>query len=82
MPLDDPDLDITRDSIIVPKGAGPLVGPGMPEWGPFPLPHAHYRRGHGALFMDNAHQANEGCDSKSFAEKRTSWATPTTTTSP
>jgi dihydroxy-acid dehydratase len=36
--LDDPDLDVTPDSIIVLKGAGPLGGPGMPEWGHIPVP--------------------------------------------
>ena len=138
--LDDPDLDVTADSVIVLKGAGPLGGPGMPEWGHIPVPgklseagvedmvrisdgrisggshgamvvHVapeaaalgpiaavqtgdmitldvdagilelevdpgeiarrlkqrpapvrHYRRGYGALFMDNVLQANEGCD--------------------
>jgi len=138
--LDDPDLEVTRDSVIVLKGAGPLGGPGMPEWGHIPVPgklsragvedmvrisdgrisggshgamvvHVapeaaalgpiaavapgdmitldvdsgllelevepreiarrleerppavrHYRRGYGAIFMDNVLQANEGCD--------------------
>jgi dihydroxy-acid dehydratase len=36
--LDDPDLDVTPDSVIVLKGAGPLGGPGMPEWGHIPIP--------------------------------------------
>lgn len=36
--LDDPDLEISSDSIIVLKGAGPLGGPGMPEWGHIPIP--------------------------------------------
>jgi dihydroxy-acid dehydratase len=36
--LDDPDLDVTADSVLVLKGAGPLGGPGMPEWGHIPIP--------------------------------------------
>src|SRR4051812_35937653 len=31
--LDDPDLDVTAASVLVLRNAGPLGGPGMPEWG-------------------------------------------------
>jgi len=36
--LDDPDLDVTKDSVLVLKSAGPLGGPGFPEWGMLPIP--------------------------------------------
>ncbi|MCY7301907.1 MAG: dihydroxy-acid dehydratase [Thermoleophilia bacterium] len=36
--LDDPDLDVTPDSVIVLKNGGPVGGPGMPEWGHIPVP--------------------------------------------
>jgi dihydroxy-acid dehydratase len=36
--IDDPDLDVTADSVLVLKNAGPLGAPGMPEWGQLPLP--------------------------------------------
>jgi len=36
--IDDPDLDVTPDSVIVLKHAGPQGGPGMPEWGMLPIP--------------------------------------------
>ena len=36
--IDDPDLDVTKDDILVMKGAGPIGGPGMPEAGFLPLP--------------------------------------------
>jgi dihydroxy-acid dehydratase len=36
--IDDPDLDVTADSVLVLKNAGPLGGPGMPEWGMLPIP--------------------------------------------
>ena len=36
--LDDPNLDVTKDSVLVLKGAGPLGGPGFPEWGMLPIP--------------------------------------------
>lgn len=36
--IDDPDLPITKDSVIVLQNAGPLGGPGMPEWGQLPIP--------------------------------------------
>ncbi len=51
------DLDVTADSVLVLQNAGPLGGPGMPEWGMLPLPKkllqagrarhgAHLRRAH------------------------------------
>ena len=36
--IDDPDLDVTAESVLVLKNAGPLGGPGMPEWGQLPIP--------------------------------------------
>jgi dihydroxy-acid dehydratase len=36
--IDDPDLDVDADSVLVLKSAGPLGGPGMPEWGQLPIP--------------------------------------------
>ncbi|MBL8696751.1 MAG: dihydroxy-acid dehydratase [Alphaproteobacteria bacterium] len=36
--LDDPNLPVTKDSVLVLKNAGPLGGPGFPEWGMLPLP--------------------------------------------
>ncbi len=42
---DDPDLDVTEDTVLVLRGVGPLGGPGMPEWGMLPIPVALVRRG-------------------------------------
>jgi len=36
--IDDPDLPVTKDSVLVLQNAGPLGGPGMPEWGQLPIP--------------------------------------------
>ena len=36
--IDDPSLQITADSVLVLRGAGPLGGPGMPEYGMLPIP--------------------------------------------
>jgi len=36
--IDDPALDVDQDSVLVLKNAGPLGGPGMPEWGQLPIP--------------------------------------------
>jgi dihydroxy-acid dehydratase len=36
--IDDPDLEVTADSVLVLQGAGPIGGPGMPEWGQLPIP--------------------------------------------
>ncbi len=32
------DLDVTADSVLVLRTAGPVGGPGMPEWGMLPIP--------------------------------------------
>ncbi len=36
--IDDPALAVTRDSVLVLRGAGPIGAPGMPEWGMLPIP--------------------------------------------
>lgn len=36
--LDDPELEIGRDSVIVVRDCGPAGAPGMPEWGMAPIP--------------------------------------------
>jgi dihydroxy-acid dehydratase len=36
--IDDADLDVTPDTVLVMRGAGPQGGPGMPEWGMLPIP--------------------------------------------
>ena len=36
--MDDPALDITKDSVLVLRSAGPVGAPGMPEWGQLPIP--------------------------------------------
>ena len=36
--IDAPDLDVDADSVLVLQNAGPLGGPGMPEWGQLPIP--------------------------------------------
>jgi len=36
--IDDPALQVTADSVLVLKHAGPLGAPGMPEWGQLPIP--------------------------------------------
>jgi len=36
--VDDPALEVTADSVLVLRNAGPQGGPGMPEWGQLPIP--------------------------------------------
>lgn len=36
--IDRDDLDVTEDSVLVLRNAGPVGGPGMPEWGMLPIP--------------------------------------------
>jgi dihydroxy-acid dehydratase len=43
--IDRDDLDVTADSVLVLRNAGPLGGPGMPEWGMLPIPRKLVRQG-------------------------------------
>ena len=43
--IDDPEVEITEDTVLVLRGAGPVGGPGMPEWGMLPLPKRLLERG-------------------------------------
>lgn len=43
--LDDPDLDVTGDSVLVLRSAGPQGAPGMPEWGMLPIPKKLLKEG-------------------------------------
>ena len=36
--IDDDNLEVTKNSVLVLKNAGPQGGPGMPEWGMLPIP--------------------------------------------
>jgi len=44
--VDDEALDVTRDHVLVLRNAGPLGGPGFPEWGMLPIPKALIKQGH------------------------------------
>jgi dihydroxy-acid dehydratase len=43
--IDDPALPVTKDSVLVLQQAGPLGGPGMPEWGMLPIPQKLLKAG-------------------------------------
>ncbi|MDT0344800.1 L-arabinonate dehydratase [Streptomyces sp. DSM 44938] len=43
--INDPALGITPDSVLVLRGAGPLGGPGMPEYGMLPIPDYLLKQG-------------------------------------
>lgn len=43
--IDDPDYPLTPDTVLVLRNAGPLGGPGMPEWGMIPMPKALLKLG-------------------------------------
>lgn len=43
--IDDPDLDVTPESVLILKNAGPKGAPGMPEWGQLPIPKKLLRAG-------------------------------------
>jgi dihydroxy-acid dehydratase len=36
--IDDPNLDVTAESVLILRGCGPIGVPGMPEWGMIPIP--------------------------------------------
>jgi len=44
--IEDENLDVTPDHVLVLRNAGPLGGPGMPEWGMLPIPKALIKQGH------------------------------------
>ncbi len=43
--IDDPDLEVTEDTVLIMRGAGPQGGPGMPEWGMLPIPQKLLKHG-------------------------------------
>ena len=59
--IDDPALDVDEDSVLVLQHAGPIGGPGMPEWGQLPIPKkllAAGRARHGA-HLGRAHERHQ-----------------------
>ena len=43
--VDDETLDVTADHIMIFRNAGPVGGPGMPEWGMMPIPTKLVKQG-------------------------------------
>ncbi|HWH72807.1 MAG TPA: L-arabinonate dehydratase, partial [Methylibium sp.] len=43
--VDDESMDVTADDILILRNAGPLGGPGMPEWGMLPIPKKLVKQG-------------------------------------
>ncbi|MEL3889283.1 L-arabinonate dehydratase [Ferrovibrio sp. MS7] len=43
--IDDESLEVTEDHILILRNAGPLGGPGMPEWGMLPIPKKLVKQG-------------------------------------
>jgi dihydroxy-acid dehydratase len=43
--IDDPTLDVDESSVLVLRNAGPIGGPGMPEWGMLPIPRKLLEKG-------------------------------------
>ena len=43
--IDNPHLDVTADTVLILKNAGPVGGPGMPEWGALPIPQKLLKQG-------------------------------------
>jgi dihydroxy-acid dehydratase len=43
--IDRPDLAVDENSVLVLKHAGPIGGPGMPEWGQLPIPKKLLEKG-------------------------------------
>ena len=56
--IDDPALPVTPDSVLVLQHAGPIGGPGMPEWGMLPIPQetARGRRARHGACVGRAHE--------------------------
>ena len=43
--IDREDLEVTAETVLVLRNAGPLGGPGMPEWGMIPIPRKLVKQG-------------------------------------
>ncbi|WP_158137595.1 IlvD/Edd family dehydratase [Vibrio metschnikovii] len=43
--IDDPALEVTKDSVLILRNAGPVGAPGMPEWGNLPIPKKLLQQG-------------------------------------
>src|SRR5215471_4400862 len=43
--IDDENLEVDENSVLVLQNAGPLGGPGMPEWGMLPIPKKLLKKG-------------------------------------
>jgi len=43
--IDSDDLDVTADHVLILRNAGPVGGPGMPEWGMLPIPRKLLKQG-------------------------------------
>jgi dihydroxy-acid dehydratase len=43
--IDREDLDVTENTVLVLRNAGPIGGPGMPEWGMLPIPKKLVKQG-------------------------------------
>jgi dihydroxy-acid dehydratase len=43
--IDDPGLEVDESSVLVLRNAGPIGGPGMPEWGMLPIPKKLLEKG-------------------------------------
>jgi dihydroxy-acid dehydratase len=43
--MDDPALNVTKDSVLLLRSAGPVGAPGMPEWGQLPIPKKLLQQG-------------------------------------
>src|SRR5947199_3459467 len=43
--IDRDDLDVTEDTVLILRNAGPQGGPGMPEWGMLPIPRKLVKQG-------------------------------------
>jgi dihydroxy-acid dehydratase len=43
--VNDLELDVTPDHVMILRNAGPIGGPGMPEWGMLPIPKKLLRQG-------------------------------------
>ncbi|WP_037437685.1 dihydroxy-acid dehydratase, partial [Sinorhizobium fredii] len=43
--VNDEDLDVTAETVMILRNAGPVGGPGMPEWGMLPIPKKLLKQG-------------------------------------
>jgi dihydroxy-acid dehydratase len=71
--IDRDDLDVTEDTVLILRNAGPQGGPGMPEWGMLPIPRKLVQQ----ISLDvDKRTINMNVSDEELARRRAAWKKP------